>query len=92
MQPTRPMIKFCLAPDIGYAEVELEVCQLCQKIQVIRGTVALSKPEMIQHLLDVHDVREPEVEKHYVTHTLPNMASCDEYGFPIYNRFKARSG
>ncbi|CAE6427724.1 unnamed protein product, partial [Rhizoctonia solani] len=90
IQPTRPMVKFCLTPPRIYGGViHLEVCQLCQKIQFIRGIVALSKPDMIQHLLDVHRIKKPKVEKHHAARTFPNLhivARCDEYGFPLYDR------
>ncbi|CAE7117220.1 unnamed protein product [Rhizoctonia solani] len=89
IQPSRPMTKFCLVPPINYGRALLEVCRLCRKIEVIRGTVTTSRPEMVQHLLDVHGIRKPKVKEHYTTHILPGRVSrCDEYGFPLYDGLK----
>ncbi|KEP45345.1 hypothetical protein V565_285140 [Rhizoctonia solani 123E] len=90
VQPDRPLVRYQSVQAGGalfaHPTGRLEICKLCDKIRVIRGKVALSKPEMMQHLLDVHSIIQPKVNEHYhgVTQKLAGFWGSDAYGFPIF--------
>ncbi|CUA70927.1 hypothetical protein RSOLAG22IIIB_09201 [Rhizoctonia solani] len=63
------------------------LANLCKKIEIIRGMIALSKPEMKQHLLYVHNVAKPKLNEHYITQNLTGQFSgLDDYDIPMYSK------
>ncbi|CAE6535148.1 unnamed protein product [Rhizoctonia solani] len=70
-----PMIKYIWGSariaDGGGGTGEFQVCKLCEKIPSA-GEVVASQSAIRRHLLDVHGITKPGIDKHYAPKRLPS--------------------